>query len=853
MRVLDIITESVHPLQTLRTGTGPTNPLSQFNYRDNQVTALKQELARHVLVTGVDPRTGQQTLGGKAWTGPIDAEWTPALNNAISAWKRSINYQLSGTPDSPLQNIGNPTISYNDLDELLTTKLGNNGLLMVQSNGNLERRSVPAAGAAAGETYRIGHIVGTVDNVTDINSMLEQAGFSVWFRIAAEILESRRSRPGESWLKTTPRAERSQAITTKLDAFYRNRNTFPDNWVTEVNRAAQNASAVYADNTTQSIAYKEKIAPTAKELFTYYTDMAKRLWEKDQAQNRDEQETADEVNANPVNAVTLDNNELRTMAAQLNNAFKNNLTAILPGGRSFYNDIEAIEYIISRLRTATDFDNFSTVYAEVNGGNVLHEELYKELDEEDYQRIVEGRLLAIRRIAPKILHSNINFGDAEEIRVRYNNKNYDIQREKDSNNNPVIQGYENDYNVIIIDDILRLGVEQSGGTVPDLNTPPDDESINAAQLFFINTIQQTYPEMVAFYVRAEPFDGASADLGGMRMRGIIQNAARMGNDEVSVRSFITNEIANDREWLVGTSDGSVEPAANIRFDERYQSEGLSNREFESVSADAEVSLNANEEEIYENLKSPQEAVRKQAIDDLLQNNNREKMWENIYRRAASSGEYFDDSQTLGGGEEVIKGFLINNTDDNSLILRVVRELGAPLAAPYVTAKLFDNAIRAGLLGGTDEDTIDLLIAQIKDRNDYELIDERYVKLPKTDDSLIDDLAGEQFAGIFGYGWYGKLAEIIGDDRRLDMIRVELNREIRDAVEDVERSATQETIDNLKRRINNREFRSNKDQLDLVIDRLSEVVDDLNSSADQQPIAVAVNEIVEELQELYDNL
>ena len=851
MRVLDIITEATHPLDSLRTGTGPTNPLSSVNHRPNQVTALKQELSRHTLVTGFNQRTGEMTTGGKAFTGPIDEEWTPQLDAAIRAWKTSINFQLSGRPDRPLSNVGSPTISYTDIDELVTTELGSDGLLDVQSNGRLARRNVGTRGPLEGETYKT-EVEGSVENVTDVDTMIEQAGFSVWFRIATEILESRRSKPGESWIETTPQQEKQQAIMTKLDAFYRGRMSYPDVWVDSVRRAAGPATAVYADGSEQSIAYQEKTAPTARELFTYYTDMAKRLWEKDIAQNQDDQETADRVNANPVTATTLDDSVLRVMATQLNQAFKNDVVAALPGGRSFYNDLEAIESIIGKIRTATDFDNFANVYATVNDGDILHEDLYNELEKDDYMRIVKSRLLAIRRISPKILHTGINFNDQEEIRVRYNNRNYDIQRQRDTGNNPVIQGYDNDddYDAIVIDDILRLGIEQSGGNMPDFDTPPAAEQTNAAKVLFVNTIQQTYPEMVAFYANAEPFDQASVNLGGMRMRGIVDDAARMTADETAARTYITSEIADDREWLVGSEDGSVEAAANIRFDQRYQSEGLSNREFTAVSADADVSLNANEEEIFENLKSTQESVRSQAMDALLQSENLEQMYENIYRKAANSGSYLDDNEQLGGGEEAILSFLTDSTNSNSPIIRAATQLGVPLAAPYVSAKLFERAI-SGL--GTKEDIINALIGQIKNRSDYELIDERYIALSETDDSLIDDLASEQFAGRFGFGWYGKLAEIIGDTRRLDMIRVELPRDIMNAIEDVEKSPSEDNIQTLRDKLNNRSFRRNQDQLDLVIDRLEEIADDFGDSDDLQPVKIIIVELTNELKEAYDSL
>lgn len=864
MRVLDIITEAVSPLETLRMGVGPTTPLSSLNHRPNQVTALKQELSRHRLVTGFNQRTGERTLGGMAWTGPVDDQWTPQLDNALVAWKTSINLQISGEPQGrPFgRDALSPTLSHTEVDELINTRLGSDGLLDVQGNGRLARRAPQTRGPLEGETYRPGVIEGNVNNVTDVNSMISEAGFSVWFRIAVEIMESRFSTPGESWLETTPEAERNAGILNKLGAFYGDRYTFVDQWLQRVRRAAGPATAVYLDGTEEPIAWpgldmgsspvqRQDNPVRVREIFNYYTNMAMRLWEKDTAETQDAREQAAAVSRNPVTAVTLDETTLRAMATALRGAFDNDLlAAVLPGGRTFSNDIEAIESIFGRINTAADYDNFAQQYSGVTNGRVLHEDFYQELSKDDYMRIFHSRLLAIRRIAPRILHGSINFGEASEITVEYEGRSYDIQRERDNRNNPVIDGYdgENDYDSIVIDNILRLGVQESGGSMPDFDRPPAAEAVSAAQLMFISTIQQTYPEMTAFYVRYEPFDQASADLGGMRLRGIIDDVARMGDDEVAVRNYITNEIADDREWLVGSDDGSIEPAANIRFDERYSREGLAGRDFPTVSADEDVELNANEDEILENIRSPQESIRREAIDALLQTQDPATTWDNIYRVSARQNDFLDESDILGGRSS-IEGFVLNGTDDNSLILRVIRQLGLAQGAPRVAALMFHDAMD-GL--GTTESTIEALIGQIQSRNDYELIDERYVALEDTDDSLIDDLASEQFAGQFGYGWYGRLAEIIGDERRLDMIRVELPRSIMDAIENIERAPTEQNLQELRTELQDRSFRNNEDQLDLVIDRLNGVLEDLSSSDDQGPTLV-LGEIIAELQEIYDNL
>lgn len=853
MRVLDIITESLTALDTLRVGTGATNPFSRRNHRGAQVAAIKTELQRHVLVTSYNRATGQRTLGGRAWTGPIDEEWNDELDSAIRAWKLSINLQISGTPNSPLSNVGSPVISLQDLDYLQQTELGSDGLLDRGPNGRLSRRTTTSGGPLEGETYRIGHIEEpreVVEETPDTPTLVRAVGFSAWYRIASEIAENKFSTDGESWLATTPQRERGVTTTRIMQqAFYNDQLPMAAQWLTNVSRAAGRTVATYADGTTEPIAYPNSNNPFIPDIYDYYTNMARKLWEKDNQVNAQRQAERDTVAANPVTAETIDDTSLRALASQLKAAFENQLTALLPGGRSFDNDVDAIRDAIGRLNTAVDFDNLSSVYSEVADGEILHERLYEELSREEYRDIVLSKLLQIRRVAPRILFASINFGDQEYVQVRYDNTNYRVQKERGPNNEIVISNYdgENDYNAIVIDDILRLAVEQSGGTLPDFDTPVPEEQLNEVKLHFINTIQATYPEMVAFYVHAEPFSNASVDLGGMRLRGILDDAARLGTDEVFIRTYITEEIRDDRDWLIGTD--TQEPAANIRFDERYLPEGIRDRDMPVVSADAEVELNANEEEIFENLKSTQPSVVRDAVDALLQSDDPEQMWENIYRRAAREGLFLDESENLGDGRQDVEAFLNQSTNSNSPLIRIATTVGLALAAPMVIARMFYDAGRNRR--GTDEDTIDRLIAQIRNRYDYELIDERYRTL--SDDSLIDDLASEQVQGLWGGGWYAQLAEVIGDERRLDLIRVELDRDIMDALENVERVPSEENVQAFSRLVsNNRQFKNNADQLEIVIDRVREIIDDLGDATESSAGLLLTN-LLTELQEAYDSL
>lgn len=835
MRILDVIMENQTPLSSLQMSTGATQPINIRNHQPNQVTWIKQRLARHRLVTGL--RNGEYVTGDMAWAGPIDGQWTPQLDAAIVAWKTSVNIQVSGTPNRPLEvNSTAPGIVRQDLQYLETTELGPTGLIQAGPAGTPARARINSRGLLDGQTYQPGVIPYGVEHVVDTRTLVEAVGFSAWYRIAYEMLEA--SDP--NWAELSDKQRGTRVVQRMEQAFYRDLTATASSWLTNVGRGPGGGNATYADESTQPFIMPKNM-PSFPEIYEYYTNMARRLWQKDQQNSEAARQTAADAAASPVTATTLDESTLRAMAAQLQAAFRNDPVALIPGGRSFFNDEEAIQAILGRLRTANDFDNLSRVYSEIHNGEVLHERLFEELNRESYTSIVVPRLLAIRRIAPRLIHANINFGEEDNVSVNYEGTAYKIQKDLGLGGQPLIQGYDRarNYDAIVIDNILKLGVETTGGSLPDFDQPAGEEAVAQAQIAFINNIQITYPEMVPFYVRIEPFDGASVDIGGARLRGIIDNAARMSDNQDAMSNYIVQEIADDRDWLIGTED--TDPAADIEFDERYQDEGLSNREFPTVGADEDVELNANEEEILENLRSPQESVVLQTVDTLLQLNDREQVWENIYRKAASSGIWLEELATMGDGEDDITQFL-NGTDSGNPIVRVVRELGLPLAAPKVSAEMFYNAGR-GKTFGTDEETIDALISQIRNRYDYELIDERYRQLPKIDDSLIDDLASEQFQGIWGGGWYARLAGIIGDDRRLELLRAELDRRVIDALEDVEKSPSSDTIEDLRRVMRRAEI--TQDQMSVILERLQDIAEGMTESPAKLLVTNLINELPED--------
>jgi len=814
MRVLDIL-ENFSPLDAGQIGTQNVRPISRTDHMPNQVIAIKQNLKRHTLVTN---RTQQgPQLGGKAWSGTESGEWTQALDNALLAWKKSINLQ---TPpyriDSPLSTTTPPTLRAIDIDFLQKRELTRNGLLKSDES----RRTIQTKGIFDGFTYEQ-KIPGKVEDAIDTNTMLEAVGPSAWWRIATEIEESKRSSPGDSWLDKTSKEEVSRIVQElALYIYTRDRDmTYSDEaWQTTFDRKARQTTAVYADGTEEQIA-SGSITIRPDQQFTKYSNMAIKLWEKDNIKLQARQDEVDRAENTATTSSTLDDTTLRAMATALNKAFENSMVAALPGGRSFFNDIEAIAAQLRNLNTAKDFDDLATIYQQMFNEE-LHERIHSELSKEDYASIFVSRMIGIQRIAPSFLHASINFAQNTEVETNYEGNTYTISKEDkvglQSELDHHVTNY-NDYNVIVVDGIYRKAIETSGGVMPDFDVAAEPEQIRDAQVLFINVINTSYPEMVAFYVRAEPFDAASVDLGGARLKNIINDAAKLMTSPDDARRYITEQIADDRGWLTGEDGG--EPGANIYFDEKYLAEGLNDRNFPVLSADDKAELDGAETQLSDQILSSDEATVRAAVDELLQLPDGEEKWKNIYRDAAP-GTWLDLLPTMGDGKNDVKEFIENATNSNSPILRVATTYDLAVAAPRAMAELFKDAMKFAIsTGGTDEDLITALVAQIKDREDYELIDERYKQLPGVNDSLIDDLASEQLFGMFGYGWDGQLASIIGEPERLEAIRVELDSETIDALQDLENDPSIEHIEAMKRRTSNNAIKSNEDQLELIVDRL----------------------------------
>lgn len=841
MRVLDIL-ENLSPLDTNRIGTQNLRPISWNDHMPNQVTAIKQNLKRHTLVTG-RTSSGRQT-GGSAWTGEMGNEWTQELDQAILAWKRSINLQVPPhRENSPLELTSPPTLKQLDIDYLQKRELTNDGFL----KSGEQRRTVTTKGPFEGFTYEK-KISGTVEDATDTNSMLEAVGPSAWWRIACEIKDSQLSQDGESWLETTDTAEVGRVVRDLfLHIYSRDRGmTFSDEaWQTTFDRKARDAIAVYLDGEERIASGSITISSQAQ--FEKYSNMAIKLWEKDTDKTQQTQQQAN-VGDVPTTASTLQEPDIRAIATALNKAFENQLTAALPGGRSFYNDKEAIATQLAKMQSAKDYDDIAAMYQQLFNEK-LHERFYSELDMNDYATYFVSRLIAIQKIAPGFLQASINFGQEDTIETEYEGKTYKISKNQRSTHPQGLQHFVSNYNgydVIVVDGIYRAAIQSTGGVLPDFDAPPAAESIQEAQILFINTINTTYPEMVAFYARTEPFDAASVDLGGARLKNIIQDAARLMASPEDARRYITEQIADDRGWLTGEDGG--EAGANIYFDSKYIAEGNSDRPFEVLDADQETELDGGETDLQSQILDNDPAVVRAAIDELLQEQNGRDMYENIYRQSASSGMFLDKLPTMGDDKNDITAFITASTNSNSPILRVATKYGLAIAAPQVCAELFRDAIK-GI--GTDEDIINALVNQIKNREDYEFIDERYKKLPGVDDSLIDDLASEQLFSSFGNGWYARLANIIGSPEKVEEVRVELDRRIGEALSDLEADTSIEHIENIKSLTKGRQFRNNEDQLGLVIDRLDRILDDMLDP--DAPEYIALVDYRRQLAEVADKL
>lgn len=807
MKLLDILTEA----GGLDAIIGTTSRLNAQSGNPQQIQELKTQLSRHTLVTNLDAN-GELVLGNRAWVGPVDSEWTLALSDAITAWKRSVNFQLEKAGRSDTLNTAGPgVISGNDLKYLSQTALTPQGLLRVAS---APRRATPQAPPFEGQKYSRQLGQESSAGINTIRDMVNAIGWSGWYRLSWALSDIK----GASEDKSSRNEAAKRFI---LDVYSYMNETSPLPWIDNFNKSTYTLGN--QDRVINGVNLKIDVRLTPTQIYEKLAPVLLKLWEGD---------AQEEAERNEVTAAA-GRGEAVVAGDDITQIARNLHTAMF-GGTGIGTDEQAINEELKKLRSSGDWNNLVSKYSEMFEGRTLHVDLYDELKQspEDYANYVTANLVRLNVINHLLLHSMINFGSAESVAVSLDSTSYQVNRERE-NNKVVIDGYD-EFDDIVIDQILKAALESQGTAVPEnltVETTTDDKQTAGGA--FIAAVEEQYPEMVTWYTYQEPFktpDNKYPDIGGMRLKGIVDQAAQLvavGTSTVALNSFILEEIRKDREWLVGTGENNP-GVANIKFDDKYGSEGgATGRYFPETSDDDLVELDADEQELVDALISEQDPLIRQAISVILDNGNSESFYIKLYQGAAP--QHYLDKQL--GKDDTVKEYVLNRADDDSHLMRLINVLGVPVSAPRTMAELFKEASEWSLWEGpTDDKLLTALIDLIRNKSDYNLVDARYRALPKASgQSLLEDMGNEQWIQRWGDTYYNRLARKIGDSD-IALVSAETSSRLRSAMDDISETLDESTVDALETAIG-REGTIPFKKVNPILDALDEIVEIHSSSQD----------------------
>lgn len=744
----------------LNAGVG-NNYIGPDSGESEAISQIQQLLSRHSLAIGDRPATGWWNNSQKAWTGPINGEWTPQLTDAVTQWQQSINNQVG-------RNVllTNGIIERRDIEYLRDTPILQNppeaaGFLRLRApadfrdrlrRSNRRRNSNAFSGRLANPNPT---------ELVNMRDVVEAIGRDGWIGVITPIIQEK-FRGVEVTQQMMERVTRERERLLQNIFSNLNQTGYPNNWLNRFRY--QVLDGVPLGITSPTIGGEEvRIYPPAEvtnlngpnlflALFDHFAGIATyQLEHGAEIEIEREQERAEDTAARRQNdVVNLNDDELTALANALHSAFNNELIAgLLPGGRRFSNDLEQIEFVLSRLRNARDWDALEEQYNN-SFDEDLSQRLVDELSDDEYDRIVRVRLGSIRRINPRAMHRAINFADNESITVNVDNTEYTILQNY-IGSRPEITPEVQD--VILEDTILRTAIQETDGQVPDLFRDFSRSEMRQATETFISVIQNTYPEMVPFYTHQTPFDQAP-DVGYPRMRAIIENIAlalSQGSEPEDLNQFVMEEILNDRIWLVGENEDD-EGAANIHFDRQYEDEGLGGRQWTETPENVE--LEDDDIDIIERLASGEEDIIVNAIRDLMEKSNPQNYYTNTIYPGYNQriGTYIDlDENAIG--ENTVENIVNGQGPDDSAIGMLSREFGIVYAAPIKIIGLIQKTFEFGFTtGGTDEETLQNILNFIDSPEKYRYVN-RYYKSRhgidlsdalRLEDDILDGLDLTQF-------------------------------------------------------------------------------------------------------------
>lgn len=799
MKLGDIILNEAPLASYGKNYAGPRLGPNNIGFPDGRtIIQLKTALARHQLY-----QPGQQpNPANKAWIGDNSGEWSQALSDAIIQWKRSINAQdaRARLDDST------PELSPRAIDYLLDVKLygpdqqSMAGLLNLGDDNSSQKTT--SAPPWKSETLDVNTIINTpTENIKNVRDFLSAITFSGWAVILEELIAKKEFQEGT----------RGAEMQRMLKEIYVKQNHTPVIWLQSwednvLREQGEDLTATFANgeevpfhpiNSSSFNTNWGSVQLGSQRLYEYFKMLGNGLLRKYQQQLTQAQAAENSEKAVDDRPTIVDQQTQRVWARDMNTALANAWYDVIPGLGG--PDTSSVRDLMMQLKTAGDWDTLSAKYEEMFKEN-LSNRLVEELSDEDYESYVYRNLSRIRRINPSPLFAAIKFGNTEDsIDVDYENVKYTIMKAK-VKGRPVIKAGNNEIkDVIIIDSVLKIAITQTGGTVPDFNVEVTTEKFEEAANFVIIAVQNTAPFMVPYYTTQVPFDQAIVPgKGPQRLKGLTEEASRLLSNGVSnegILDWLQQQITNDAQEIIETEE--------LHWDERWKTEDPVNilNKFGGI-LDVQ---DATDEEKDLVARLHNSSTREDAVDELLATNDPESRYERIYRVFKNEHSRTFDERVFGNDTDPLRDYVVNGTPTPDLgFNKVLNTIGPAKAAPLMMAKLFEDSMEgswwtAGI--GTDEELADKLTDAIMDKEDYLLVNEYYKGAPvNASDDLIDDMAGEQWFGLFSDTYYNKLAGEIGAPN-LALARAELDGQLLNVITDLTEEPNERNLKRIKDLVN----------------------------------------------------
>jgi hypothetical protein len=787
MKLFDILKENA--LRAFASNTNINVNVGPDSTDEELIKEIQKALQLHSLAL-VDRVEGQMWPNDKkAWAGAVDGVFSPQLQQAISVWQQSINRQIEDMviEGAPRLLTVNGVINKED-GKLLLAPLTSSGFLQNRTLESALKNFEAIRRGFEGQSFANADVA----KVTDFASFIQSIGRDGWFAILTPIANQRfmgdqgekkmglmRDWADDSADSIMNKSRNADILFDNLRAIMR---PGPPIMAAPTKQGEVKIIPEFQRLKELQIGYlgplgKNEQLNKPKLLFLHFASIAMFQMQRavDTLQAKAEKQDQEDAKSLQNDTATIDDMSMRRLAEKMRDAFDNNYWAIFTSARVESDEI-AVEEILMQLSNAKDYDALSKAFSQLTGNN-LSMRLALELPEDLYKKIFISHLLRIRRISPRLYHSQIQFGDEVAFVTTgpTSDKQFSIASEMTGQRptiTPVI------YDIILEDAFLKKAIVDSGGTIPDLYRAPTEEERVQVVLQFVQVMNSTYPEMTRFYAHLEPFDDYSP-IGPLRLKGIVEEATVYVSAGTDARTFITRKIKEDREWLVGTGedlddDGEADGgAANIYFSPRYQTEGLENRPFSLEANEEEVNLDPDAGSIIEDLGSEKPDIIEAAILRIFAEGKPAKYYQDtIYKGYKQMWGSFIEYDLGGTGpdswtESYYNGVTGDNPYMDKLLINMARVKGnvSPLeviafVAPYGVAQVFDKALNdsdlfLGIIGNIDEELIEKLVTSLSSREDFDLVDFYY------EGNLQQDIESKDAYSFWGPDLYAQLVAKIG--------------------------------------------------------------------------------------------